>query len=130
MGPDRQRGKNVIRKKHRLETPTQEKKSNLNADTDYISSGVAFNQEKLNDLVRDMNLTKQDAELLGSRLREEQCLTPQTSFSWYRNRDEEYRTFFKQEDDLVYCTDIKGLIQMYNISYCKDEWSLYRFVKN
>lgn len=34
----------------------------------------------------------------------------------------EFRKFFKKENDLVYCADIEGLMQLYHISYCKDEW--------
>ena len=44
-----------------------------------------LSQGKLNDLVRDLDLPKEAAELLGSRLQEDHLLAPDTTFSWYRN---------------------------------------------
>ena len=37
-----------------------------------------FNQEELNDLIRDLNLSKESSELLASRLNENNCLSPET----------------------------------------------------
>jgi hypothetical protein len=46
-----------------------------------------FSQTELNDLVRDLNLPKESAELLGSRLKSKHLLAPGTHFSWYRYRE-------------------------------------------
>lgn len=43
-------------------------------------------QDELNDLVRDLELTKKKAELLGSRLQEWNFLKPSTEISHFRNR--------------------------------------------
>ena len=51
-------------------------------------------QGKLNHLVRDLGLQKEAAELLGSRLQEDHLLVPDTTFSWYRNLEEEFLSFF------------------------------------
>ena len=44
-----------------------------------------FNQEKLNDLIRDLGLPKDGAELLASRLKEKNLLSKGTRVSLYRN---------------------------------------------
>ena len=71
-----------------------------------------FSQEELNDLVRDLDLPKVSAVLLGSRLKSRNMLDFEVTFSWYKLREKEYLPFFTQEDDLVDCVDIKGLIMI------------------
>ena len=53
-----------------------------------------FTQPELNDLVRDLNLPKECAELLGSRLKEKNLLAGGTLFYWFRSREKEYVLFF------------------------------------
>ncbi|KAJ8887178.1 hypothetical protein PR048_013393 [Dryococelus australis] len=50
-----------------------------------------FTQTELNDLFRDLGLTKEKAELFGSRLKEKNVLAVGTNIYVYRRRDE---TFF------------------------------------
>lgn len=50
--------------------------------------------KELNDLTRDLNLSKESDQLLGSRLREKNLLAPGTTFYWYRDREAEFRVFF------------------------------------
>lgn len=84
-------------------------------------------QFELNDLTRDLNLTKESAQLLGSRLRENNLLAPQTTYFWYRNRDKDFRKYFKYDDghSLVYCQDVSGLISALGIVYISTEWRLF-----
>ena len=53
-------------------------------------------QAELNDLVRDLNLSKRQAELLGSRLQGWNLLIPGTKVTFYRYRQKELIRFFKQ----------------------------------
>jgi hypothetical protein len=46
-----------------------------------------FKQSELNDLVRDVGLSKDCTEILGSGVQSKNLLSPGTSFLWYRNRD-------------------------------------------
>lgn len=46
-----------------------------------------FSQSDLNDLIRDLGLPKDSAEVLGLRLKERHTLAAGTSFSWYRFRE-------------------------------------------
>lgn len=84
-----------------------------------------FSQAELNDLTRDLNLPKDAAELLGSRLQEKNMLAAGTSFSWYRNREKDFLPFFAEDQDLVYCKDIPGLVKMFDIEYDPKDWRLF-----
>ena len=56
-----------------------------------------FVQNELNDLVRDLGLTKEAAEVLGSRLSTKNLLAPNTTFSWYRHREKEYLPYLQKK---------------------------------
>jgi len=45
-----------------------------------------FSQGELNDLARDLNLSKESSELLASRLKEKNLLQPGTLITFYRKR--------------------------------------------
>jgi hypothetical protein len=45
-----------------------------------------FTQSELNDLIRELQLTKEKSQLLGSTPREKNILASGVKFSWYRNR--------------------------------------------
>ena len=44
---------------------------------------VPLTQADLNELTRDLNLSKESAQFLGSLLRENNLLAPETTFYWY-----------------------------------------------
>lgn len=48
-------------------------------------------------------------------------LSPDTSFSWYRFRETEFVSFFSQEDDLEFSSDVPGLMAHFKIEYTPDE---------
>jgi hypothetical protein len=56
---------------------------------------------ELNEVIRDLRLAKEKAELLGSRLKEKIMLAPGTSMYWYRSREQEFTGYFSQDGDLV-----------------------------
>jgi hypothetical protein len=64
-----------------------------------------FTQSKLNDLIRELQLTKEKSELLDSRL-----LASGVKFSWYSNREKEFRKYYAQEDQHVFCIHIRNLL--------------------
>ena len=67
-----------------------------------------YNQSESNDLIRGLNLPKQSAEVLASRLQEKHLLKAGTNVSFYRNREEKLRKYFQSDGQLVYCTDLEG----------------------
>lgn len=101
--------------------PQDESSSDLSVD----EGPQPFSQSELNDLVRDLGLSKDAAELLGSRLKNKNLLSPGTSFSWYRHREKEFTQFFSKEGNLVFCNDVHGLIKCFEIEYDPSEWRIF-----
>ena len=56
-------------------------------DAEDQAQPMRFAQGELNHLTRDINLSKESAQLLGSRLQEKRLLTSTTTFYWYRQRE-------------------------------------------
>ena len=48
---------------------------------------VLLTQANFSDLKRDLNLSKESTQLLGSHLWEKCLLAPGTTFYWYRERE-------------------------------------------
>ena len=69
-----------------------------------------FSQGQLNNLVRDLNLSKESCEILASRLDEHGILNSETKITFFRNRDDLLLRFFAMEDDFVYCNNIPGFL--------------------
>ncbi|GFX18544.1 uncharacterized protein TNCV_3371171 [Trichonephila clavipes] len=84
-----------------------------------------FSHSDLNDLVRDLGLPKDTAEVLGSRLKERHLLNSGVSFSWYRFKEKEFVPFFTQEGDLVFCNNVPAILEMFKIMYKPEEWRLF-----
>ena len=81
-----------------------------------------FNQAELNYLVRDLNFPKASALILGSRLKAKRMLSTNTTFVWYKHRENEHICFFAQEHSLVYFVDVHGLIMKLGTVYNFNEW--------
>ena len=111
--------------------------SSTNSDYDDEEQGIAheawnagrvslYSQPELNDLIRDLNLPKQSAEVLASILQEKHLLKAGTSVSFYRNREEKLRKYFHSDGRLVYCTDVERLLLAMGLSaYCSNDWRLF-----
>ncbi|EZA54307.1 hypothetical protein X777_06137 [Ooceraea biroi] len=84
-----------------------------------------FDQLQLNDLVRDLGLSKEKSELLGSKLQEMNLLAPETGFAWYRHRELEFLQFFSETNDLVYCNNVDGLMEKLGLEYHASEWRFF-----
>ena len=69
-----------------------------------------FSQGQLNDLVRDLGLSKESSEILVSRLGEHGILDSRTKITFYLDRDDLLTRFFTMEDDFVYCNNIQNLL--------------------
>ena len=63
-----------------------------------------INQCELNDLVRDLKLTKEQSELLGSRLKQWNLLEEGTKSSVFRTRQEDFSIYFEMYNTLCFCT--------------------------
>jgi len=91
-------------------------KDNKNMDCDRTFPGASSSNEPhmltewgLNDTVRDLNMSKKQAELLGSGLKGWNLLHQDTKVCFYRGRHEEFEDFFYQEDGVMFCNDVCSL---------------------
>ena len=84
--------------------------SSGNAVSSLSAKPKPFSQGQLNDLVRDLGLSKKSSEILASRLGEHGILDSGTKITFYRDRDDLLIRFFTMEDDFVYCNNIQGLL--------------------
>ena len=101
----------------------------IDNDIDYhecSSEPNRFNQEELSDQSCDLNLSKESAELLASRLKERNFLQPKTKVTFYRDRGAEFLLSFKQYKEIVVCNDIEPLLMDLGIDhYDKNSWHLF-----
>ena len=84
-----------------------------------------WTQDKLNDLVRKLNLPKDGAEHLASASKGMNQLANTTKVSFYRKRSKSYEPYFEEmnhdSDKIVYCKDVKGLMNEIKPNVYKDE---------
>lgn len=83
-------------------------------------------QSDLNDLARDLKLSKQESEILGSRMKEYNLLSNGTRTSTvFRNRNQTLSTFFDKKSGVCYCKDIDGLMSNLGFEHEVKEWRLF-----
>ena len=108
---------------------TEEVNSDDNNYSDSMSHTTAewqskvkpFSQSQLNDLVRDLALSKE-----ASRLSEHGILDSKTKITFYRHRDEALSDCFTKEDNFVFCKNVKGLLTTMGVpQYKPGEWHLF-----
>ena len=63
---------------------------------------LTFSQNELNDLVRDLSLSKESSELLASRLKDKHLLSRGVRITSYRTRHQDYLHFFLKK--VTWCT--------------------------
>ena len=88
---------------------------------------VPLTQGELNNLIWELNLSKESAQLLDSCLKEKYLLAPGTTFYWYQDCERELKQFFMFQDksSLVYCNKIAGLFKSMGLEYDAMEWWLF-----
>jgi len=82
-------------------------------------------QGELNDAVHDTNLSKKQAELLGSRLKGRNLLRQDTKVCFYRGHHEEFKDFFSLEHGVVFCHDVCSVMEVLGHEYNLDQWRLF-----
>ena len=88
----------------------------------------SISQRQLDLFVRRLGLSKQDARLAGSMLREFGVLAKETRTSVYKTRDAAYVPFFKRSENsnFVFCCDIPGLLMKMGVyTQVENEWWLF-----
>jgi hypothetical protein len=74
-------------------------------------------QNEVSDLIKDLYLSKIEAEILPSRLQQWNLLDENVNISIYRSRELKFTSFYTMEDSLVACVNINGLIEALSINY-------------
>lgn len=75
------------------ETPTE---STVSSHEEYLGHSSKFTQPELSNTVRRLNLSKDNAELLGSILKDKDLLATNTKITLYRHRETEFKPFLKK----------------------------------
>ena len=80
-----------------------------------------INENKLNDLVRDLDLPKVKAELLASRLKQWNLLQSGVKVCSFCTLQQSLDQCFIMKGGLVYCTDVGGIMQEFGYSHRPEE---------
>ena len=90
-------------------------RENSDIDVEYAPTTSAEShfptKQKLDDLIRDLGLTKSGAELLTSRLNEWNLLSDDCKSTAYRKSHSEFSVYFDVIENLCYCKDVEGLFR-------------------
>lgn len=84
-----------------------------------------LNQSQLNDWVRDLELSKEKAELHASRMSQFNFLDPNVKVTYYRDRDKPFSKYFTKSNQICFCFDIPGLFKEVGQPYDPNEWRLF-----
>lgn len=100
------------------------------ADEDYVPNEKSgepklYTTAFLNDLCRDLKLSKDESMLRVSWLKEGNLVEESVRISAHQDRDLPYSAFFEKADGLTYCEDSAGLINSMGISYNSEYWRLF-----
>ena len=90
-----------------------------------VSEPKLFNQKKLKDLIRDLNLPKEKSEILASRLKENNQLERDIKISYYRKRNFDLKEYFSVDCPLYFCHDIPGLFSSMGQPHNTSDWHLF-----
>ena len=85
-----------------------------------------FSQEELNDLIRNLNLSKNASEILALRLEHKNILSAGMKAAFYCTTEKELLPNFCLEDELVYSKDVEDLLlNMGVLEYRYQDWRLF-----
>ena len=98
-------------------------------DQDYCDENVNKpyfpKQNDINDLIRDLNLTKENGEILTSRLKQWNLLSSDVKITQQRKREHLFSTYFTLINGVCYCHDITGLFEAIDIPCTTTDWRLF-----
>ncbi|XP_061410987.1 uncharacterized protein LOC133344802 isoform X2 [Lethenteron reissneri] len=83
------------------------------------------NQKDLNDLIRDLGLTKSNAELLTLRLKQWNLLDKSVQVADQRKRHQHFCSFFTRQDGLCFCHNVTSLFEAIGIACNQNELCLF-----
>lgn len=85
-----------------------------------------FDQHELNDLARDLGLSKKASEILPSSLNEKNFLEQGVNVSYFRTRESTFLQYFRSNSSFVFCHNIPSLLKELGLSiYNPNEWRMF-----
>jgi hypothetical protein len=75
-----------------------------------------------NDLIKDVDLTKSNAELLTSRLKQWNLLDESVQVTDQRKCHQAFSSFFTRQDGLCFCHNVTDLFEAIRIACNPNEW--------
>ncbi|XP_073436570.1 uncharacterized protein [Dendrobates tinctorius] len=100
-----------------------------NADPEYSfekeRTSYYPNQKDLNNLIRDLGLTKSNAELLTFSLKQWNLLDESINVAHQRKHHQTFASFFSQQEGLCFCNNVAGLFEAIVIMCNSSEWNLF-----
>ena len=106
-------------------TESEEEPIELHSSFQHESEPLFINQERLNDLVRNLYLSKEKAEILGSRLQQWNLLEPGTTILSFRSRNQNLAGYYASAENICYCKDIVGLMSELGCEHNPADWRLF-----
>ena len=108
-------------------TSTESEEDLIESDPSFQHESAPFriNQERLNDLMRDLYLSKENAEVLGSRLQHWNLLEPGTTISSFCIRNQSLARYYSSAENICYCKDIEGLMTELGCKHNLAHWRLF-----
>ena len=107
---------------------SEKRQPSASRDADCLPSSDSFNHKitegELSDLIRDLELPKNKAELLASKLQQWNLLHHSVKVT-LRTRNQEFQQFFKTVGYFTYCKDTDGLIDAMHMRHSRDQWRLF-----
>ena len=83
------------------------------------------NQKDLNNLIRDLGLTKSNAELLTLRLKQWNLLDDSVQITEQHKRHQSFSSFFTMQNAICFCNNVSGLFYSIGIPCIPSEWRLF-----
>lgn len=115
----------VCPKKKKLDTPSSESSESNTSVTEPMEDPKPFTQFALNDLIRDLDLGKENSEILASRLQERNLLVSGVKVTCYRDRHTRFAQYYSKKKNVCYCHDVTGLFAEFGVKYDPNEWRLF-----
>jgi len=112
--------------KESVSSNSEEQQPSASRDADCLSSTDSFNHKitegELNDLIRDLELPKNKAELLASMLQQWNLLHHSVKVTTFLTRSQEFEQIFKTVGYFTYCKDTDGLMDAMHMRHSVEQW--------
>jgi len=108
---------------------SEELQPSASRDADYLPSTDSSNHKitegELSDLIRDLELPNNKAELLASNLQQWNLLHHPVKLTTFRTRNKKFEQFFKTAVYFNYCKYIDGLMDAMHIRHSPEQWRIF-----